>query len=85
MGVKYNKCSGCEHYDGFRGDSVVCGLGIHASLNHGCNKFQPDSTANCETCYFAKRTPLYNIHCSYREKEYKNPIGYCSDYAETWY
>lgn len=84
MGVKYNKCSGCEYYDGFKGDSVVCVLGTRASLDNGCSKFLPDINANCETCYFAMRNDMDKVYCRCRKKEYKKPVEFCDDYAEEW-
>ena len=84
MGASINRCSGCEHYDGFNNDNVRCSIGVKATIDRGCNRFTPDTTANCYECHYNKSgAKAYDIECSkygyisgQREK--------CEGYAERW-
>jgi len=84
MPANKNKCSGCEHYDGFNGDNVRCEIGNKATIDRGCSSFTPDITANCRECFYNQSgMRISDLECS-KHGFLKSQREYCSDYAERW-
>lgn len=84
MAVLRNRCSGCEHYNGFYKDNVQCLVGEKVTIDKGCYRFKPDITANCYDCYFNNDKPrAYGITCSINGFV-KNQKEYCQAYALSW-
>lgn len=84
MDVLRNRCSGCEHYNGFVKDNVQCDLGQRTTIDRGCGQFTPDNTANCYECYFNENgAKSFDITCS-KHGYIKGQREYCYDYALRW-
>jgi hypothetical protein len=85
MSVSMNRCSGCEHYDGFNSSNMVrCSIGVKASISSGCSSFKPDDTANCHECCFNQNgMKSFDITCS-KYGKINGQRSRCEGYAERW-
>lgn len=84
-----NRCSGCDYFEGYkvsgsrhRGTPVDCRLGVSANIGTGCSRFSPDSTANCNNCYYQTKTQ--NFYACQKGHSLSGANGwtrsYCSDF-----
>lgn len=80
-----NRCSGCEHYNGFASDkrTVFCALKVKSTIDVGCGSFTPDKTAACDECIY-RNTSLGEYFCSKHDACYDSEQSYCQDYVEKW-
>jgi len=89
MSVK-NRCYGCKHFGGYRGDfngsstPVQCDLGNRGvSISQGCSSYTPDNTASCKgmsVCYYNKNKSYRDIECSIHGYVGESR-DYCRDHA----
>jgi hypothetical protein len=82
MGKFPNRCSGCEHFNGFYKKLVNCAKGVKANIEVGCPSFTPDNTASCFSCWYNADLPRgFSLRCVKRNIHYNDAVAYCSDYA----
>jgi hypothetical protein len=81
-----NRCSGCEHYDGFTSNHIVrCAIKEKANIANGCGSFSPDSTAECGDCYYNESNPrTFDLTCRYYGKHFGSSKSHCEGYALAW-
>jgi len=90
-----NRCVGCQYYDGFKGEIVICSKGYKNIFKEiGCDEFEPDITASCSDCYYKeydyfrpgenkihKDVPLSVSYICQIHGPLNSSRDYCPDYA----